>query len=152
VNPCPFMDSKESPYDDFQQTSFDFASDTHSSIKVIPNNLALASRPFLHETVGPCTDKPSAFDEVAKVEHEDVLALMTEPMRSMKQCDSSAPPRRFYRTFWRSLTVRLRNLQSIKDTQSEGTASKIEIHAQRCKHHRTCDASDRTLDVACGGI
>ena len=140
------MSSKESPSYDFQQTSVDLASQAPTSIQTFPNILASASRPFL-QSIGICTINCSAFDKMAKVELTDMLALVTEPMRTMYPCKSSAPPRRFYRTFWRSLTFRLWNIESIKLK-----ANATEIQAQCRKQNRICQENEITLDIACCSV
>ena len=55
-------------------------------------------------------------DEAAKVDH-------CEPLRKINLARGTAPPRRFYRTFWRSLAFRLTKLDSAKRRQTEAMAN-----------------------------
>lgn len=141
------MDSQESPPDVLRQNSVNIASHTRSSLQTVPNYSAPGSRPFLH--VSAATGKLSDFDAVVNEKHSDKF----EPMRKMNPFNNSAPPRLFYRTFWRSVTVRLRNLKSIEGTlPEERVANKIEIQAQCSKQCRTCRESEKVLDIACEGM
>jgi hypothetical protein len=136
------MDSKE-PSDDLQQTSVNLANHKHSSLQAIPNYPASDSRPFLQESAArECTDQLSNFDKMAKVDQCDTLAPATEPMRKKIPADCSRPPRRFYRTFWRSLTFRLtasKARSQKKEWQTSSistlTASDSAEHAERGGGH-----------------
>uniref|UniRef100_A0A7S0MSB9 Uncharacterized protein n=1 Tax=Cryptomonas curvata TaxID=233186 RepID=A0A7S0MSB9_9CRYP len=95
-------------------------------------------------------DKLCNMDELADVEHRENFFYVSEPMRKSNQCKETggtAPPRRFYRTFWRSFAGRLKTLDSIQCRHAEDMAYKIKVPTQ-VNVNQAHDQRDSTLDNA----
>ncbi len=119
------MGTKVDDDDDLEQ-AVDCASQRLTMIQNMQKNPDFAGRPSPYEHHGDPApaSKPVQNVDYAKVEHRGNSVLDYEPMRTLNFCYIAAPPRRFYRTFWRGLADRLKKLESIKRRQSVESAIK----------------------------
>ena len=82
-------------------------------LQAMPSVPDLASRSVLQDAAvqqALCIDTMCDVDETAEVEP-------FEPLRKINLGHGTAPPRRYYPTFWRSLAFRLTKLEGIKRRQ-----------------------------------
>ncbi len=114
------------------------ASQKYSSLHTIACVPAFASQPFLHYSAVSCVDD----DEMATEEDRSHCSPANEPMRTISPRREAPPPRRFHRTFWRGLAVRLWNHDRAR---TEESADKRIIQIQVYKRLAMCRGQEITL-------
>ena len=110
---------------DGNQQAVYITSYTRPIFQTMPNIPAFTCRSFLHEPV-VCKDELCDVEGITSVEYRHNLVVDYEPMRTINLCIGVVPPRRFYRTFWRSLSSRLTKFV-LRSRLAEETAYKIKI-------------------------